>query len=153
MYNLRVNIYLSLLCAERRHVPTRVRGHAFLAGRSESLRMVVYIHFLFKSSWKFYQLAAGQLLSGQPVRYGKGRWYVPSITYKITPAGPVPGHSPPASQAGRPVGLVLYKNVSYIQWALKLWAAHQNFADFKNEISADTYNILNRRFRERIPDA
>jgi hypothetical protein len=32
-------------------------------------QLVVY------SSWKFHQLAAGQPLSGQPVRYGKGRRY------------------------------------------------------------------------------
>jgi hypothetical protein len=37
--------------------------------------MVVYIYF-----------AAGQLLSGQPVQYVRGRQYSPSITYKITPA-------------------------------------------------------------------
>jgi hypothetical protein len=45
------------------------------------------IQLLYNNSWKFHQLAAMQLLSGQPVRYGKGRWYCPSITYKITPAG------------------------------------------------------------------
>ncbi len=32
---------------------------------------------LYNSSWKFCQLAAGQLLSGQPVRYRKGRRYRP----------------------------------------------------------------------------
>ncbi len=40
------------------------------------------VHLLYNNSWKFHQLAAMQLLSGQPVRYGKGRWYCPSITYK-----------------------------------------------------------------------
>ncbi len=45
------------------------------------------VHLLYNSSWKVHQLAAGQLMSWQPVRYGKGRWYGPSITYKITPAG------------------------------------------------------------------
>ncbi len=45
------------------------------------------VHLLYNSSWKFRELAAGQLLSGQPVRYGKGRRYGPSITNKITPAG------------------------------------------------------------------
>jgi hypothetical protein len=34
---------------------------------------------LYSSSWKFHQLAAGQLLSEQPVRYGTGRRYGPSI--------------------------------------------------------------------------
>ncbi len=46
------------------------------------------------SSWKFHQLAAGQLLPGQPVRYGKGRRYGPSITYKITPAGSLSSSQP-----------------------------------------------------------
>jgi hypothetical protein len=49
--------------------------------------MVVYIYYVNNSSWKFHQLAAGQLLAGQPVRYGKGRRYGPTITYKIKPAG------------------------------------------------------------------
>jgi hypothetical protein len=54
---------------------------------------------LYNSSWKFHQLAARQLLSGQLVRYryGKGRQYGPSITYKITPAG-----SLTSSQQGEP---------------------------------------------------
>jgi len=47
------------------------------------------VHLLYNSSWKFHQLGAGQLLSGQPVRYGKGRRYGLSITYKITSAGPL----------------------------------------------------------------
>jgi len=55
------------------------------------------VHLLFNSSWKFYQLAAGQLLSGQPERYGKDRRYGPSIMYKITPAG-----SLSSSQQGGP---------------------------------------------------
>jgi hypothetical protein len=48
---------------------------------------VLYTFTIYNSNWKFHQLAAGQLLSGQAVRYGKGRRYGPSITYKITPAG------------------------------------------------------------------
>jgi hypothetical protein len=53
------------------------------------------VHLLYNISWKFLQLAAGQLLSGQPVRYGgKGKRYGPSITYKITPAGSL-SSSPP----------------------------------------------------------
>ncbi len=40
-----------------------------------------FVHLPYNSSCKFQQLAAGQHLSGQPVRYG------PPITYKITPAG------------------------------------------------------------------
>ncbi len=58
-----------------------------------SLRDIAHDGWLCKftiySSWKFHQLAAGQLLSGQPVRYGKGRRYGRSIIYKITPAGKV----------------------------------------------------------------
>ncbi len=45
------------------------------------------VHLLYKSSWKFHQHAAGQLLSGQTVRYEKSRLYIPYSTYKITPAG------------------------------------------------------------------
>jgi hypothetical protein len=50
--------------------------------------MVVYIYY------KFRQLAAGQLLSGQPVLYGKCRRYGPYITYKITPAGSLSSSQP-----------------------------------------------------------
>ncbi len=49
---------------------------------------------LYNSSWKFHQPAAGQLLSVQPVRYGKDRRYSPSITFKITPAGSLPSSQP-----------------------------------------------------------
>ena len=45
------------------------------------------VHLLYNSSWIFHLLAAEQLLSGQPVQYGKGRRYGLSITFKITPAG------------------------------------------------------------------
>jgi hypothetical protein len=41
------------------------------------------VHVLKISSWKFHQLAAGQLLLRQGVRYRIGRRYGPSITYKI----------------------------------------------------------------------
>jgi hypothetical protein len=41
-----------------------------------------YVHLLYNSSWKFHQLAARLLMSGQQVRYGKGRGYGTSITYK-----------------------------------------------------------------------
>ncbi len=36
------------------------------------------VRLLYISSWKIHQIAAGQLLSGQPVQYGKGRRYGPS---------------------------------------------------------------------------
>jgi hypothetical protein len=45
------------------------------------------VQLLYNSSWKFHQLAAGQLLSGQPVRYRKASQDGPFIMYKITPAG------------------------------------------------------------------
>jgi hypothetical protein len=46
--------------------------------------MIVY-----NISWEYSTGSSqlGKLLSWQPVRYGKGRRYGPSITYKITPAG------------------------------------------------------------------
>jgi hypothetical protein len=73
---------------ERRHGSTRIPGHAFLAGRS-SRRMVVYIYCTITYITKFFQL-----LSGQPVRYGKSRQYGPSITYKVTPAGSLSSSQP-----------------------------------------------------------
>ncbi len=62
------------------------------------------LHLPYTSSWKFHQLATGQLLSGQPLRYGKGGRYGPSITFKITPTGSLFS----SSQAGRRVGPALY---------------------------------------------
>jgi hypothetical protein len=49
----------------------------------------VYVHLLYNRSWKFHQLAAGQLLSGQPVWYVKGRrkrpvHYVKNHTCRVT---------------------------------------------------------------------
>ncbi len=66
------------------------------------------VHLLY--SWKFHQLAAGQMLSGQPVWYEKGRRYGPSITYIITfaeslfssqPGGP-PGWTSPLAYTTHP---------------------------------------------------
>jgi hypothetical protein len=56
------------------------------------------VHLLSNSSWKLLQHAAGQLLSWQPVRYGKGRRYGPFITNKIAP----PAGSLSSSQPGGP---------------------------------------------------
>jgi hypothetical protein len=44
----------------------------------------VYIYY--NSSWEFHQLAAGQLLSGQPVRFGKERpvHHVQNHTCQVT---------------------------------------------------------------------
>jgi hypothetical protein len=56
------------------------------------------VHLLHNSSWKFHQLAAEQLLSGQPVRYGKGRRYGPSNTYRIIkPVGSLSSNQPGGS--------------------------------------------------------
>ncbi len=92
---------------ERMHESTRVPDHAYFALCS-SWRTVVYVCYIY-TSWKFHQLAAGQLLSGQPVQYGKGRWCGPSITYKITPAGSLssslPG-GPPCWASSLAFGLI-----------------------------------------------
>jgi len=82
-----------LVSPKRRHGSTRVLNHAFLAWRS-SWRCVP---LQYKSSLKFHQLAAGQLLSEQTVWNGKGRRYSQSITYKITLA-----ESLSSSQSGGP---------------------------------------------------
>jgi hypothetical protein len=52
------------------------------------------VHLLYNSSWKFYQLAARQLMLGQLVWYGKGRRHGPSITCKITSAGSLSSSQP-----------------------------------------------------------
>ncbi len=77
----------------------------YKANAMPSLRDVAHDVWLctYNNSWKFHQLAAGPLLPGQPVRYEKGRWYGPSINTKSH----LPGHFPPASQAGRCVGQAL----------------------------------------------
>jgi hypothetical protein len=53
-----------------------------------------FVHLLYNSSMKIHQLAARQLRLGQPIRYGKGGRNGPSITYKITPAGPLSSSQP-----------------------------------------------------------
>ncbi len=55
---------------------------------------VFCVHLLYSSSWKCHQLVVRQLLSGQLVRYGKGRRYDPSITYNITAAGSLSSSQP-----------------------------------------------------------
>ncbi len=87
------------------------------------------VHLLYNNSWKFHQLAARQLLSGQPVLYGKGRRYGPSITYKITPAGPLsssqPG-GPPCWASPLVFGLI--------------GEGYSNFYDFELTISRCNYS-------------
>jgi hypothetical protein len=58
------------------------------------------VHLLHNSSWKFYQLAAGQLLPGQTVygAAGQAAWTVHHVQNHT-----LLGHSLPASQAGRRV--------------------------------------------------
>jgi hypothetical protein len=48
------------------------------------------VHLLYKSCWKFRQLAAGPLLSGPPVQYRKGKQH----GFKITPAGSLSSSQP-----------------------------------------------------------
>ncbi len=70
---------------------------------------------------KFHQLAAGQLLSAQPVLYGKGRQYGPKITYKITPAG-----SLSSSQPGGPPCWASPLSFGLIGCDLRLWHWHSD---------------------------
>ncbi len=76
------------------------------------LMMDGWVHLLNNSSWKFHQLAAGQLLLGQLVRYGKDSL---SITYKITPAESLsssqPG-GPPCWASPLAFGLIGYNPLS-----------------------------------------
>jgi hypothetical protein len=44
-------------------------------------------YYITNISWKFHQLADGQLLSVQPIRYGNARRHGPSITHKIPSSG------------------------------------------------------------------
>jgi hypothetical protein len=64
------------------------------------------VHLLYNSSWKFYQLAAGQLLSGQPVRYGTTKAGGMARPSYIHTKPHLLGHSLPASHAGRRVGVL-----------------------------------------------
>ncbi len=81
--------------SERRHGSTRVPGQAFFARRSSLTDSCV--HLLYNSSWKFHQLAAGQLLSGQQVRTEKaGGTARPSRTKSLLPG------SLSSSQPGKP---------------------------------------------------
>ncbi len=69
------------------------------------------VHLLHNSTWKFHQLAARKLLSGKPVRYGKGRRYGPTITRTKSH---LPGHSPPASHSGYRFRPALYPSASLV---------------------------------------
>jgi hypothetical protein len=62
--------------------------------------MVGCVQLLYNSTWKFHQLAAGTEKAG-----GTG----PSITNSH-----LPGHSPPASQAGRRVWPALWPSASLV---------------------------------------
>jgi hypothetical protein len=85
-----------------------------------------YVHLLYNSGWKFHQLAARQLLSGQPVRYGKGMQYGPSITYKFTPAGSLSSSQPgglPCWASPLAFGLIGYilHGVFFILYSFTRW--------------------------------
>jgi hypothetical protein len=56
------------------------------------------VHLLYNSGWKFHQLAAGQLLSGHPVHYGRAG----GMAFLSRTKSHLLGHSPPCSQPGRP---------------------------------------------------
>ncbi len=65
------------------------------------------VHLLNNSSWKFHQLADGQLPSGQPLHvYGAEK--AGSTARLSHTKSHLPGHSTPASQAGRRVRPALY---------------------------------------------
>jgi len=77
------------------------------------------------SSWKFHQLTAGQPLSRQPVRYGKGGRYGPSITYKITHTGSLsssPPGKPPCWASSTACYIVnVHNHPSWATHARKAW--------------------------------
>ncbi len=82
-------IFFTPTTREQASVYNRVPGHAFLdVAHDGVVVLLLLLHLPYNSSWKFHQLAPGQLLSGL-YWYGteKGRRYGPYITYKITPAG------------------------------------------------------------------
>jgi hypothetical protein len=105
------------------------------------------VHIQENSRWKFHQLAARQLLSGQLVRYGKARRYDRSITYKITrtpvgsisssqPGGPpcwaspqafgLIGCSPPPLPLRQPISLLTNNNRAKmaLYWSSSLSMSH-----------------------------
>jgi hypothetical protein len=57
------------------------------------------VHLLYYRSWKFRQLTAGQLLTGQPVRFGKAGGTARPAQYK---SHPLTGHCPPAKLSRAP---------------------------------------------------
>ncbi len=78
--------------SEKAWVYTRVPGHAFLF---DVVHDGWWLCYSYSYSWNFHQLAAGQLLSGQPVRYGKaGGTARPSPTKSHLPAGPLSSRQP-----------------------------------------------------------
>ncbi len=79
-----------------------------------------YVHLLYKSSQKFHQIAAGQLLL-QGNRYGTKKAGGISHTKSHQP-----GHSLPASQAGRRVGLAIYPSASLtITYKVAIYAPYE----------------------------
>jgi hypothetical protein len=96
------------------------------------------VHLLYNNSWKFHQLAVGQLLSGQPVRYRKGRRYGPFITSKITPAGSLSSSQlggPPCWAVPLAFSLIGYKHQSLI-------VSQRNLAAHKVQIKQVLYVLL-----------
>jgi hypothetical protein len=76
------------------------------------------VHLLCNSRRKFHQLAAGQLLSEQPVRYRKaGGTARPSRT-----KSQLPGHSPPARRApalGQPSSLLICQDTNQMRLTVR----------------------------------
>ncbi len=83
------------------------KRHGSTAVEYQAMPFLLDVQLHYNIICKFHRLAAGgQLLSGQPVRYGKARRYGPSITYKIIPARGI--LLPPAGRAavlGQPSSL------------------------------------------------
>jgi hypothetical protein len=91
----------------RRHGSTRVPGHAFRAWRS-SWQKVLYSYYITAAGNSFCS-QLGSSCAGQPVQYGNGRRYGPSIIYKITPAGSLSSsRSGRAAIFGQPSSLRLW---------------------------------------------
>ncbi len=97
---------------------TKVPGHA-------SFRNVAHdgwlctVHLLFNNSWKFHQFVAG--------RSWQGNWYgtekADSTARPSRTKSHLPGHSPPASQAGRRLGPGLYSLQPHCSSPIPPWVS------------------------------
>jgi hypothetical protein len=90
------------------------------------------------------EFEAGQLLSGQPVRYRKGRRYGPSIMNKITPAGSLsssqPG-GPPCWTSPLAFSLISFDlETSLLKWSLLSLSTVAVQAYARNDAAVKIYN-------------